>query len=135
MLARRHSLYAMAPRRIPALALAADAVAVIVFAAVGRASHQEPGDLLGLIATAAPFAVGLGAAWATPLVRARPAGMRAGLVVLAGTAVLGLLVRAAFTGRLPWTFALITIGTLAVLLLGWRALAALVAHRAAQRVR
>ena len=124
----------MGPHRIPALALTADTVAVIVFAAVGRASHAEPGDVVGLLATAAPFAVGLGAAWATPFVRARPAGLRAGAVVLAGTAVIGLLVRAAFTGRLPPTFALITIVSLGVLQLGWRAIAAYVAHRAAQRV-
>ena len=80
----------MPPRRIAALAFAADVVAVIVFAAVGRASHAESGDLLGLLGTAAPFLVGLVAAWATPAVRAHPAGLRAGAVVLAGTAVLGL---------------------------------------------
>ncbi len=125
----------MGPHRITALALAADAVAVVVFAAVGRASHGEPGDVLGLAATAAPFAVGLAVAWVTPIVRARPTGWRAGAVVLAGTAIGGLLLRAAFTGRLPWTFALVATVSLAVLLLGWRGLAAVVARRAAQRVR
>lgn len=124
----------MGPHRIPALALTADAVAVVVFAAVGRASHAEPGDVVGLLTTAAPFAVGLAAAWATPVVRAEPAGLRAGAVVLAGTAVIGLLVRAAFTERLPLTFVLITIVSLGVLQLGWRGIAALVARRAAQRV-
>lgn len=124
----------MGPHRIPALALTADAVAVVVFAAVGRASHAEPGDVVGLLATAAPFAVGLTAAWATPFVRARPAGPAAGAVVVAGTALLGLLVRAAFTDRLPLSFAVVTLLSLGVLQLGWRAIAAYVAHRAAQRV-
>lgn len=117
------------------LALAADAVAVLVFAAAGRATHAEPGDLLGLLATLAPFAVGLVAAWATPLVRARPSGLRAGVVVLAGTVLIGLALRAGFTGRLPVSFAVVTVVSLAVLLLGWRGLAALVSRHAAQRVR
>lgn len=125
----------MGTHRIPALALAADLVAVIVFAAIGRASHAESDGVVGLVVTAAPFAVGTAAAWATPLVRIRPAGLRAGAAVVATTAVLGLLLRAAFTDRLPWQFAIVTVVSLAVLQLGWRALAAWVAHRAGQRVR
>ena len=123
----------MPPRRIPALAAAADAVAVVVFAAVGRMSHGEADDLLGLLGTAAPFAVGLVAAWASPVVRSEPAGFRAGAVVVAGTAVIGLLVRAGFTGRLPVSFAVVATVSLAVLLLGWRGVAALVARTASHR--
>lgn len=125
----------MPSSRIAVLAGAADVIAVVVFAAIGRSSHGESGDLLGLAATAAPFLVGLGAAWTTPVVRAHPAGLRAGAVAVAGAGVLGLLLRAGFTGRLPLTFALIALGSLAVLLLGWRGLSIAVAHRAAQRVR
>jgi hypothetical protein len=123
----------MSPRRIPALAFAADVIAVVVFAAVGRISHAESESLSGLLATAAPFLIGLVASWATPVVRAHPVGIRAGAVVLAGTAVLGLLLRAAFTGRLPLTFAVVTVVSLAVLLIGWRTLSLLVSHRADQR--
>jgi hypothetical protein len=123
----------MSPRRIPALAFAADVIAVVVFAAVGRISHAEAESLSGLLATAAPFLIGLVASWATPVVRAHPVGIRAGAVVLAGTAVLGLLLRAAFTSRLPLSFAVVTIVSLAVLLIGWRALSLLVSHRADQR--
>jgi len=121
--------------RIAALALAADVVAVVVFAAVGRTSHAEADDVIGLLATAVPFLVGLAVAWATPLVRDRPAGLRAGAVVLAGTVVIGLALRAGFTGRLPVSFAVVTVVALAVLLLGWRALSVAVAHGVAQRVR
>jgi hypothetical protein len=125
----------MTHSRIPALAFAADVVAVIVFAAVGRASHAAPGDVLGLLGTAAPFVVGLVATWATPVVRARPAGLRAGITVAAGTAAIGLLLRWAFTGRLPLSFAVVATVSLAVLLIGWRGLSLLVAHRARARVR
>lgn len=125
----------MSPHRIPALALAADVVAVVVFAAVGRASHAQGGDLLGLLGTVAPFAVGLAAAWAVPAVRAHPAGFRAGAVVLLGTATLGLVLRAAFTGSLPVAFATVTVLSLGVLMLGWRGLSLAVSHRMAHRVR
>lgn len=125
----------MLSSRIAALTFAADLTAVIVFAAVGRSMHSESGDLLGLLGTAAPFLVGLVAAWVTPVVRAHPTGLRAGAVVLAGTVVVGLALRAGFGGGLPLVFALIALGSLAVLLLGWRGLSLAVAHRAGQRVR
>jgi len=122
----------MSSRQIPALALAADVVAVLVFAAVGRVSHAESGDLPGLLGTIAPFAVGLAAAWATHVVRAHPAGLRAGVVVLAGTAVVGLALRAGFTGQLPPSFAVVALVALGVLLLGWRALSLVVSRGVSQ---
>jgi len=121
--------------RITLLAAAADAVAVVVFAAVGRLSHGEPDDLLGLVGTAAPFAIGLMAAWATPVVRRDPAAWRAGLVAVVCTAGIGLLLRAGFIGRLPLSFAVVATLSLAVLLLGWRGLAALVSRTAHRTVR
>jgi hypothetical protein len=123
----------MSPRRIPALAIVADLVAVVVFAAIGRMSHGEPDDLLGLLVTATPFLVGVLATWATPLVRAHPVGVRAALTVWAGTVVIGLILRAGFTERLPLSFAVVTAVSLGVLLLGWRALSAVVSMRARQR--
>lgn len=120
--------------RVPALALAADLVAVVVFAAIGRLNHAESADLWGLLGTVAPFAIGLGAAWALPIVRADPSGLRAGVVALVGTVLVGLALRAGFTGSLPASFAVVTLLSLAVLLLGWRALSLVVARRSAQRV-
>ncbi|WP_300013051.1 DUF3054 domain-containing protein [Pseudonocardia sp.] len=120
--------------RIPALALAADVVAVVVFVAVGRINHAGSADLLGLLGTAAPFLAGLAAVWSAPIVRVDPAGLRAGAVVVAGTAGVGLVLRLAFTGDLPPTFAAVTAVSLAVLMLGWRALSLVVARRAAHRV-
>ncbi len=105
------------------VAALADTVAVGVFVAVGRASHAESEDVLGLLTTAAPFLLAAALARAVPLVRRVPAGLRAGAVVWPVTVVAGLAVRAAVTGRLPWVFALITAAVLGVLLLGWRALA------------
>ena len=97
--ARWHLADAIAPSsRLSLLAAAADAVAVVVFAAVGRLSHGEADDLLGLVATAAPFGVGLVAAWATPVVRGSPPAWRAGAVAVVCVAGIGLLLRAGFPG-------------------------------------
>jgi hypothetical protein len=98
-------------------------------------SHGEADDLLGLVGTVAPFGVGLVAAWATPVVRRDPVSWRAGAVAVVCTVVIGLVLRAGFTGRLPLSFAVVATISLAVLLLGWRGLAAVVsrtAHRAAR---
>jgi hypothetical protein len=119
---------------IPVLALIADAVAVVVFAAIGRSSHAEADSIVGLVGTAAPFLVGLGASWASSRrVRADPPGLGAGVVVLLGTVVIGLALRAAFLQRLPLSFAIVTTISLAVLLLGWRGLSMLVARVSVKR--
>ncbi|WP_255426088.1 DUF3054 domain-containing protein [Pseudonocardia sp. C8] len=122
------TLVVVHPSRIPALALATDLVAVVVFAALGRVSHAEAGSLTGLIGTALPFLVGAGAAWATPWVRADPVSVRAGLVVLVLAAGIGFLLRWGFLGRLPLSFAIVAVSALGVLLLGWRGLSAGVAR-------
>jgi Protein of unknown function (DUF3054) len=119
--------------RITLLAATADAVAVMVFAAVGRLSHGDADDLLGLLGTALPFGIGLVAAWATPVVRRDPAALRAGAVAVVCAAGIGLLLRFGFVGRLPLSFAVVATVSLAVLLLGWRGLAALVSRTAAHR--
>lgn len=123
-MARRPILGVVHPSRIPALALAADLVAVVVFAAVGRTSHAEAGSVVGLLGTAAPFLVGVAVAWATPWVRAEPVSVRTGAVVLALTAGVGLALRWGFLGRLPLSFAIVTVIALGVLMLGWRGIAA-----------
>ncbi len=119
--------------RLPLLVLVADLVAVVVFAAIGRASHGEDG-LAGLVVTAAPFLAAALAAWATPWARSEPVSVRAGFLTVGVTAVLGLALRWGFTGDVPaWQFVLVTFGTLAVLMLGWRAVAALTSARVAGR--
>ncbi len=115
--------------RAAVAALIADIVAVLVFAVLGRATHGELTDLVGVLVTAGPFLVGVGLGWCAARVRAAPLTLRAGGLVLAATLVVGLIGRAIVTGRLPPTFVLVTALTLTVLMLGWRAVALLVARR------
>jgi hypothetical protein len=92
-----------------------------VFAATGRRSHSEAVDATGVLTTAAPFLAGLVVGWLAARAWRMPLGWRTGAAVWLGTVVIGLAARAAFTHRLPLTFVLIAAASLAILLLGWRA--------------
>jgi hypothetical protein len=111
-----------------------DVLAVLGFAVVGRRSHAETLDAVAVFATAAPFLLGLLVGWLAARAWRLPVGWRTGLVVWLGTAVVGLVVRAAATHRLPLTFVLIAAVSLAVLLLGWRAVALTVLRARGRRL-
>jgi peptidoglycan/LPS O-acetylase OafA/YrhL len=116
------------------LAAGADVLAVLVFAAVGRSSHAEVVDALGLLTTAAPFLLGLLVGWLGARVWRAPLRLPVGVAVWAGVVVIGLGVRATFTHRLPLTFVLIAAASLALLLLGWRIVARLIARSRPERM-
>jgi hypothetical protein len=113
------------------LAAGADVLAVLVFAAVGRSSHAEAGPL-DTLTTAVPFLLGLFVGWLIFRAWRAPLRLPVGVAVWVGVVVIGLGVRAAFTHRLPLTFALVTAASLALLLLGWRAMAHLIARSRGQ---
>jgi hypothetical protein len=104
--------------------LGLDAVAVVLFVAVGRSSHDEQNTLAGVAGTAAPFLIALAAAWL--LVRAwqAPLSWPTGLGVWAITAAGGMLLRRFVFGD-GTAAAFVVVGSvfLGVFLLGWRALA------------
>jgi hypothetical protein len=107
-------------------AVALDALLVLVFAAVGRASHEETSPVLGVLGTAWPFLVGAAAGWA--LVHARsgrwPVAVGPGIPVVVAAVVVGMLLRVVTgTGTAP-TFVLVATLVLGAFLLGWRAVAA-----------
>ncbi|WP_353827109.1 DUF3054 domain-containing protein [Agromyces sp. SYSU T0242] len=121
-------------RGIAAAFFALDAVLVVVFAGIGRASHQEGLDAAGVWATAWPFLLGLGAGWL--LVRAwrRPAALiPTGIAAWLATVVIGMLARIATGEDAAAAFVIVATATLALLLLGWRALVALVRRIRASR--
>lgn len=110
-------------------ALAADIVLVVVFAAIGRASHDEP-VLAGLWTTSWPFLAALAVGWLVTLAwRAPAAPVRTGLGVWAVTVVGGMLLRAASGQGTAVAFIVVASITLLLFLVGWRLVAALVARR------
>lgn len=117
-------------RYVPALIL--DAVFVLVFAVIGRASHQE--DPGGFLLTAWPFIVALLAghlaAALLPQRPRRPWSLAWGAVVWVVTVVVGLLLRVASGDTAQVPFIIVATLVLAALLLGWRAVAALLRRRA-----
>ncbi|WP_262500276.1 DUF3054 domain-containing protein [Phycicoccus endophyticus] len=77
-----------------------DALVVVVFAAVGRRSHSEGVDVLGVLRTAVPFLVGTAGGWvlAGLALDTGPRSLAWGAVVLVATVAVGMLVRA-ITGQ------------------------------------
>lgn len=120
-----------APARTPVsardlvLALVADVAVVLLFAAVGLASHND-GEVSswGVTMVALPFLVALAIAWlATVAWRAPLAAVRTGLPVWAITVVLGLAGRFLLGEGIALPFVIVATLTLLVLLVGWRLLA------------
>lgn len=110
------------------LALGLDVVLVVAFAAIGRASH-DTSVWSGLWTTAWPFLAGLALGWLlTRAWRAPAAPLRTGLGVWAVTVAGGMLLRAASDQGTAVPFIVVATLTLLVFLVGWRAIAALVAR-------
>ena len=119
-------------RYVPAVIV--DVVLVLVFAVIGRASHDE--NPAGFLLTAWPFLVALvvGHAIAAVLPRRprQPWSLLWGVVVWLVTVVGGLLLRVVSgdTAQLP--FIIVATLTLGVFLLGWRALTGFLRARRAR---
>ena len=118
--------------KAPSLWLAAlvDLACVLVFAAIGRASHGEAVGPTGLLTTTWPFAAGWLLGWvlvlAVPSARARPLGPLAGALVWVPTVVVGMLLRMATGAGVQTSFVIVATVVLGVFLLGWRGVATLV---------
>jgi len=107
----------------PSYALAADLVAVIVFAVVGRSSHGEGIGLADVAATAWPFLVGCLAGWAVLRLRRDPGHPLLGGALAAVTVGIGMVLRVVTGGSTHWSFILVALLFLGLVLTGWRVLA------------
>jgi hypothetical protein len=108
--------------RYPVVAFALDACLVVVFATVGRASHDEGVDLVGVLGVAWPFLVALAVGWLVARARSGtwPVRMAGSATVWLATVVGGLALRVATGGGFAWSFGLVTLLVLGILLIGWR---------------
>ena len=107
-------------------AVAADAVCVLVFCAVGRRSHAEGVTVSGVAQTAWPFLVGAAVGWLVSRGWRRPlAVVPTGVAVWACTIAVGMVLRKLNSGGVAVTFVIVASTVTGALLLGWRAVAAL----------
>ena len=113
-------------------AIAVDVICILVFAIVGRSSHQETTDLLGVAHTAWPFLVGcflgtlIGRTWRHPYL------LRSGVAVWLGTVIGGMTLRWLTGGGVQLSFVIVASCVLAVFLIGWRAGLRLIQHARAK---
>src|SRR6185369_8390987 len=113
------------PRR-SAAALLADVVAVLVFCAIGRRSHDEGLSLTSIAETAWPFLTGTVAGWLLSRGWRRPTALvPTGVVVWVCTVAVGMALRksgvAGADHGVTASFVVVAATATAVLLLGWRA--------------
>ena len=108
-------------------ALLLDIVLVVVFAVIGRSSHAEGLDPAGVWTTAWPFLAGLGVGWLAATAWRHPFAIwPTGVLAWAATLVVGMLLRLVSGQGVQPAFVIVAAVTLAVLLIGWRAVAALI---------
>ncbi|PJI94521.1 DUF3054 domain-containing protein [Luteimicrobium subarcticum] len=123
---------ALPTARTVALAAAADTVWVLVFAAIGRRSHDEHEGLVQVLATAWPFLAGLAAGWLAVRAWRRPLPLwPTGVWVWAATWALGMLLRLLTGQGIAPSFQVVAAVFLGLGLVGWRAVVHLVRRRRA----
>ena len=116
-------------RSVPTAVLT-DLVCVVVFCAVGRRSHAEGLTLAGIAETAWPFLSGTVVGWLISRGWRRPtAVVPTGITVWVATIVVGMLLRRITSQGVAASFIVVASLVTALLLLGWRAVAALAAKR------
>ena len=107
---------------------------VIVFAAIGRASHSEDLTLAGVAQTAWPFLVGLILGWLLTRAWQQPLAVRrAGLGLWAMTVIAGMLLRGVTDQGVSIAFVVVASVVLLLFLVGWRAVVSLVRRRRSAR--
>ena len=117
-------------RAVPALtaaAAAADFVLILTFAAIGRDAHARGESVTGILATAWPFLAGAAVAWLLLRIWRRPLALwPAGVAVWLGSVAIGMVLRALTGQNVVLPFVIVALLSLAVFLLGYRLIVAIV---------
>lgn len=107
-------------RRV-AIAAAVDAAMIILFAALGRRTHDEGSAVGGTIVVAAPFLIGYAVAAAALRLRRDAFSVRRAAPVWAAGIALGMVLRGTVFDRgLAPAFVVVAFVTTGALMLGWR---------------
>ena len=117
-------------RRSSALAALADIVGIVLFCVIGRRSHAEGLTAAGVAETAWPFLMGTAVGWLAARAWRHPtAVVPTGVVVWVCTVAVGMLLRRTTSAGVAFSFLVVASAATAVLLLGWRLLAAGIRRR------
>jgi peptidoglycan/LPS O-acetylase OafA/YrhL len=114
-------------------ALAIDVICILIFAIVGRSSHGEASDLIGVLRTAWPFLVGCLVGTVVGRVWRHPTSMPSALAVWAGTIALGMALRVLSGATIQLSFVIVASLVLAAFMFGWRAGYGLIRRARARR--
>lgn len=113
-----------AGRRV-AVAATADAVLILLFAAVGRDAHQRGDVVTGVLLTAWPFLAGAAMGWTVARAWRDPLSVaRTGIAVWLGSVAGGMALRALTGQTVVLPFVIVALLSLGLLLLGYRLLLA-----------
>lgn len=108
-------------RRTAILRYILDLVCILIFVIVGRRNHNESGDAIGTLRTAAPFLIALTGAWIGTKAWRTPRSLIIGVVLWVVTTVVGLgMRRLAFGDGTATPFVIVATLVLGLLLVGTR---------------
>jgi Protein of unknown function (DUF3054) len=117
-------------RRLAAYALGLDVLSVMVFVVIGRRNHDEGSAVAGVLETAAPFLIGVGAAWLIVRAWRWPLAILTGLVVWPITLLVGMMCRNLIFGRgTAASFVIVATVFLGLCFVGWRMAARAITRR------
>lgn len=106
------------------LLLLLDPVVVLVFAAIGRDTHERGSSVTGALETAAPFLAATAAGWLFTRAWREPLALPTGVGVAATTVAGGMVLRRLAGRGTAWPFVIVATLFVAGAMLAWRAAAA-----------
>lgn len=119
----------LAGMRSAAWAAVADVGCVLLFVAIGRASHSKGETLGGLASTAWPFLAGLAAGWLAARAWRQPIAVApAGIAAWLGAVAVGMVLRVVAGQGTAFAFVLVALVFLGLFVVGWRLAARLVSR-------
>ncbi|MCD4851010.1 DUF3054 domain-containing protein [Arthrobacter sp. AK01] len=117
-------------------AVLADVVLILLFAAIGRDAHARGDIVSGAFSTAWPFLAGAVISWTVSRAWRAPFALwPSGVAIWIGAVLVGMLLRAATGQTVVLPFVIVATISLAVFLLGYRALVAVLVRAAQGRQR
>lgn len=112
------------------MAVGLDVFGVVLFVALGHRNHDRSSAWTSLFETAAPFLIGLAAAWLVARAWRRPVSVLTALLIWPVTVLVGMVVRnLVFDRGTATSFVIVATVFVGALLIGWRLVFGFLARR------